>query len=268
MIVPLDQASDETRFGGKAAQLCAALRLGLPVPSGFALDHTAVGAFLDGHTGHRSEVARLFSICTHPVAARSSAVGEDSGAASFAGQHKTVLGISTEDALLEAIRVVWNSGRDEAARAYRSRLGLEPDAKMGVVVQHLVRADVAGVLFTRHPVTGADERVIEASWGLGESVVSGIVTPDNYRLLRGGKLVSQTLGEKDVMFRWSESGGTEECPVSDHLSSTFCLTPSMLAELDALASRCESLFPGAHDIEFAFEGSALYLLQRRAITRD
>ena len=137
---------------------------------------------------------------------------------------------------------------------------------MGVVIQHLVQADVAGVLFTRHPITGADERVIEASWGLGEAVVSGLVTPDNYRVLRGGQVLEKTAGDKDIMLRWKD-GRTSECEVHADLVSAHCLDDARLALLDALATRCESMFPGAHDIEFAFEGPSLYLLQRRAITR-
>ena len=88
---------------------------------------------------------------------------------------------------MAAVETVYESGLLAGAQGYRAKLGLELSSRMAVVIQALIDADVAGVLFTRHPVTGADERVIEASWGLGEAVVAGLVTPDNYRLARGGQ---------------------------------------------------------------------------------
>ncbi len=270
MIVPLEAAVDEGRFGGKAAQLCTALRAGLPVPPGFALGLEATRALVErgDQCAGFDELTRAFGAMRKPVAVRSSAVGEDSGAASFAGQHATVLGVSDETGLLAAVQRVWQSGHTDAARAYRRTLGLALDAQMGVVVQELVRADVAGVLFTRHPVSGADERVIEAAWGLGEVVVAGLVTPDNYRLARGGRVLGRTLGDKDIELGWSPAGGTEEREVPVERAGAFCLDGAKLARLDALATQCEAAFPGAHDIEFAFDGDALFLLQRRAITRD
>ena len=138
---------------------------------------------------------------------------------------------------------------------------------MGVVVQALVRAEVAGVLFTRNPMTGADERVIEASFGLGESVVSGIVTPDRFRVARGGRVLAREAGDKDVEIAWNEEGGTIERPVDPARAASLCLDDARLAALDELASRCERIEPGPHDIEWAFEGERLYLLQRRPITR-
>lgn len=138
---------------------------------------------------------------------------------------------------------------------------------MGVVVQRLVHADCAGVLFTRHPTTGADERVIEATWGLGEAVVAGIVTPDHYRVARGGRVLEKTPGEKDCAIMWSEEGGTAEVPVPAHKVSMLCLDDMRLAALDALASACEKAFGGTQDLEWAFAADRLYLLQRRAITR-
>ena len=246
MIVPLEHAQDPSRYGGKAAQLCSALRAGLPVPGGFALasDVSHCIANTGRASTHHAPMMTAFGAGKRPVAVRSSAVGEDSEGASFAGQHATVLGVSTEDELHRAIQRVWLSGQNEAAQNYRKKLGLALEPKMGIVVQHLVQADVAGVLFTRHPVTGADERVIEAAWGLGEVVVSGLVTPDNYRVARGGKVLSQTAGDKDLMLRWTDAGGTTECEVAEDRVSAFCLDPSMLAQLDALATRCEAMFPG------------------------
>jgi pyruvate,water dikinase len=170
-------------------------------------------------------------------------------------------------ALVQAVRQVHASGRDPGAQAYRARLGLERTSRMAVVVQELVDANVAGVLFTRNPVTGAAERVIEASWGLGEAVVSGLVTPDQYRLAATGRLLERSLGEKDLQIRRSASGGTEQAPVAPELIYAPCLGDAEVAALHALATACDRVFGSPdHDIEFAFRGGGVFLLQRRPIT--
>jgi pyruvate,water dikinase len=200
-------------------------------------------------------------------AVRSSAVGEDGASASFAGQHATILGVHDDRGLLDALRRVHASARGVAALAYRARLGVTGVPRIGAVVQQLVRADVAGVLFTRNPVTGADERVIEGSWGLGESVVAGLVTPDRARVTRAGAILERTAGEKDVMIVCTDDGGTREEPVAAHRIASQCLDDARIRALHALASRCEELFGADQDIEWAFAGERLYLLQSRAITR-
>jgi pyruvate,water dikinase len=136
---------------------------------------------------------------------------------------------------------------------------------MGVVVQELVDADVAGVLFTRDPVTGAAELVVEASWGLGEAVVGGLVTPDHYRLDAAGRLRDRRVGEKDLAVR-RDAGATVEVPVPAALVHAPCLGDRELAALRGLAAACDDAFgPGGHDVEFAFRGGALFLLQRRPV---
>jgi pyruvate,water dikinase len=198
-------------------------------------------------------------------------VDEDSADASFAGAHLSVLAVLGRDATLAAVEAVYESGLLAGAQGYREKLGLELSTQMAVVIQTLVDADVAGVLFTRHPVTGADERVIEASWGLGEAVVSGLITPDNYRLARGGHELERTLGDKDVAIRPRSNAGdadpTEEVPVDPDRIDAFCLGDAELMALDALATRCDQVFGSTdHDIEFAFRDGELFLLQRRPIT--
>ncbi len=122
-----------------------------------------------------------------PLAVRSSAVGEDSAGASFAGQHITVLNVPSADDVEAAVREVWWSANSDSAITYRKRLGVFARPSVGVVVQSLLQPDTAGVMFTRNPITGADERMIEASWGLGEAVVSGRVIPDSFRVARGAR---------------------------------------------------------------------------------
>jgi hypothetical protein len=123
------------------------------------------------------------------LVARSSAVGEDSEQASFAGQHLTRLNLRSEPELVDAVSAIWDSSRSPSALAYRERLGLPREPRIAVVVQELVDADSAGVLFSRNPLDGSDELVIEAARGLGESVVAGLVTPDRVRLRRDGAVV-------------------------------------------------------------------------------
>jgi pyruvate,water dikinase len=265
--VPLADAHDEARFGGKSVQLGAAVRAGLPVPNGVALAVELVDALAASQSAALLACTRAFAeVGSETVAVRSSAVGEDASLTSFAGQHLTRLNVR-ESSLSEAVVEVWRSGRSEAALAYRARLGIAGAPRVGVVVQQMIAADCAGVLFTRNPLDGSDERVIEAAWGLGEAVVGGLVEPDRYRLARGGAVREATIGHKDVQIRMLPDGDTEEAPVESHLVHARCLDDARLEQLDELATRCERIFVGAHDIEWAFVGERLYLLQRRSVTR-
>ncbi len=267
MIASLHEALPEADFGGKAAQLGQAHQKGLPVPPAWALSTAFVDRVVAGDEAAIEQLVKAFQELGGPVAVRSSGIGEDSASASFAGQHATELNVRSREGLLEAVHKVHGSARTEAALAYRKRLGLSPEPRMGIVVQRLVEADRAGVLFTRNPTTGADERVIEATWGLGEAVVAGLVTPDHYRVARGGRVLERRAGEKDLAIMWSEGGGTEEVPVEGDRIEALCLSDAELAALDALASACEAAFGGSQDLEWAFAGERLYLLQRRAITK-
>lgn len=265
-VVALADASDPGAYGGKAVQLGVALRAGLPVPDGFALSWDVVEAVVSGAADVLTPPEQTW-LEHRPHAVRSSAVGEDSEAASFAGAHLTVLGVRGLDAVAEAVRQIHASGHDAAALAYRARLRLDQTNRMAVVVQELIDADTAGILFTRNPVTGVSERVIEASWGLGEAVVAGLVTPDRYVLDQAGTLREMVPGEKDVAIRRS-GGRTSEVVVPDDLIAVPCLGATELTALHDLARACDTVFGSTdHDIEFAFRNGTVHLLQRRAITR-
>lgn len=268
-LTPLSAAGDAGRFGGKAAQLAAARAAGLPVPDGWALDWDEVEALaaqdpsaVEVDTALRAAVARC-----GPVAVRSSAVGEDSTEASFAGAHLTVLGLVGGDAILDAVRQVRTSALEPAALAYRNRLAVAGAIRMGIVVQKMVDAEVAGVLFTRNPVTGADELVIEASWGLGEAVVAGLVTPDHVRADLDGRVLERVVGEKDLAVRLAATGATVQRAVPPHLVEVPCIGADEVRALHRLVRACDQVYADtAHDIEFAFAGGRLHLLQRRPIT--
>jgi pyruvate,water dikinase len=265
---PLADALDETQFGGKAASLAKSLRAGLPVPPGFALSPPVVEAVFGADADALKHLRAGFTALAGPCAVRSSAIGEDSDQASFAGQHVTVLNVRHEDDVAGAVVKVRESAHTESALAYRRTLGLDTAPRIGVVVQRMIEPDCAGVMFTKNPLNGADERVIEASWGLGEAVVAGLVVPDNYAVDRQGRVLRRTPGQKDVALRADVEGGTAEEPIADDLVNALCLTDEMLAHLHDLAVRCESFFGAGLDIEWAFSAGTLYLLQCRAMTRN
>jgi pyruvate,water dikinase len=264
---PLIDATEPQRFGSKAVSLARALQAGLPVPPGIALAESFVAAIGEGTRAATVELAQLPLPCGAELAVRSSAVGEDSACASFAGQHTSELGVLPGEKLRDAVRAVWRSGFRDGALGYRDQLGLDRSPRMGVVIQPLINASVAGVLFTRNPVTGTDERVIEAAWGLGESVVQGRVVPDLYRLSVDGTLIQHTPGDKRTETRPLPTGGIVQHPVPDERAAAPTLNQEKLQALHKLALQCEQVWNCDHDIEWAFtQDGTLHLLQHRPIT--
>lgn len=262
--VSLARASEESRYGGKAVQLGQAVRAGLPVPRGVALSCSLVQALVQGQAQARHCVERARrQLGPGAVAVRSSAVGEDSAVASFAGQHATVL---NADDVVEAVLQVAASACEASAAAYRARLGRPAGVATGVVVQRLVASDVAGVLFTCNPITGRDEIVVEASWALGEAVVGGLVSPDMYRLEPGGEAWDVRPGNKDSAVVPRPGGGTLVVGVDPVRARAPCLQAVHLAALVGLATRVRQVWAGHSDLEWAYGPDGLALLQRRAVT--
>jgi hypothetical protein len=266
-VVPLERAHDESLFGSKAVGLGEAARSGLPLPPGVALSGAVVEAGAGGEMEAIAEVAELVRPLGSPLAVRSSAVDEEGAEASFAGQHMTLLNVPGVDAVADALREIWWSANSDSAITYRQRVGLFRQPSVGVVVQSLLDPDCAGVLFTQNPIDGADERVVEASWGLGEAVVAGLVIPDHFRIDRSGEVLERTAGLKKIAIRKLPEGGTVEEQLSPELAEQLCLDDAQLEDLHRLAGRCEEVYGPGRDIEWAFAGGQLYLLQCRAITR-
>ena len=266
-VVPLDKARDDAVFGSKAVGLGQAARSGLPLPPGVALGGSIVEAVAAGEERAIRKVEKSVRPLRGPLAVRSSAVDEDGAGASFAGQHLTLLNVPSTDGLTDAVREIWWSANSDSAITYRQRVGLFTRPSVGVVVQALLAPDVAGVMFTRNPINGADERVIEGSWGLGEVVVSGRVIPDHYRVTREGEVLERRAGHKQVAIRALPDGGTVEEAVAPPRVEAPCLDDEQLARLNELAARCEEVYGGARDIEWAFADGRLYLLQCRPVTR-
>lgn len=292
-VLPLDdRAADLATAGGKGASLARMAGAGLPVPGGFHVTTEAYRAFV---AGFREEILRAAAedparipplFAAHevpeeiagqirrayaalgddvPVAVRSSATAEDLPSMSFAGQQDTYLNIRG-DALLDAVRRCWASLWNPRAIAYRDQHGVpHDDVALAVVVQELVDADAAGVLFTANPVTGArGETVINASWGLGEAVVGGQVTPDTITV-SDGKVTEARAGDKTVM-TVRTAGGTEERPVPEELRGAPVLDDTQALELAALGARVQGLYGTPMDVEWTRRAGTFAIVQARPIT--
>jgi pyruvate,water dikinase len=266
-VVLLEDARETALFGSKAVGLGQAIRDGLPVPPGVALSGDIVEAVASGEPSAIDEVVRWVRPLGGPLAVRSSAVDEDGADASFAGQHLTLLNVPSADQLTHALNEVWWSANSDSAITYRQRIGKFTRPSVGVVVQQLLDPVAAGVMFTKNPVTGLDERVIEASWGLGEAVVAGIVIPDNFRVERAGRVVARTPGYKKIAVRGVPGGGTVEEKLPAELVEKLCLDDGHLKQLNDLAEQCERIYGPARDVEWALASGKIYLLQCRAITQ-
>ena len=203
------------------------------------------------------------------VAVRSSATAEDLPDLSFAGQQETFLNVTGADAVAAAVRNCWASLWTAQAISYRHQNGIEQGAlAMAVVVQIMVPSEVSGILFTANPATGErGEMVVNASFGLGEAVVSGQVTPDTYVVDRQTLTAKDTvIGEKSRQIVAAGAQGTHFTEVAADMREQASLSAPMLRELATTAARIEELQGAPQDIEWAFSDGKLHLLQSRPIT--
>ena len=299
-------SSDIDQAGGKAANLGELTRAGLPVPPGFVVLTEAYRAYIAEHQMHeqitalaaaasddpagydeaaaqikalfedevsdtlRTEIAEAYAALGEdvPVAVRSSATAEDLQEASFAGQQDTFLNVRGLDDLLVAVGDCWASLWTARAMAYRARQGIDPaTVSLAVVVQQMVDAESAGVMFTANPSNGRrDETVISAAWGLGESVVSGGVNTDNIVVRTSdGTIVSNEIADKAVMSVYAEQR-TQERPVPADRRKRPVLSEAEVAELAAYGTRIENHYGTPQDIEWARADGNFWILQARPIT--
>ncbi|MDD5987688.1 MAG: PEP/pyruvate-binding domain-containing protein [Eubacteriales bacterium] len=295
--------------GGKGASLCRMFRAGLKVPEGFIVRSEMFTEFMkrsglreeiladikkidfdsttdlidkaekirekiyqtdmpkDMADGLREYYAKFEG---SPVAVRSSGTAEDLDDASFAGQQETYLFVIGEDALIKYVKECWASLYNDRAIFYRREKNFdEAEVSIAVVVQKMVNAEKAGVLFTVNPVTkDPDVCMIEAAWGLGEAVVSGIVTPDNIWInKKTNEIVTEYISEKETMVvRKSAEGGTVEQDVPAELREKPVLSDEDKKALVDVANRIEDFYGKPEDVEWAFENGRLYMLQSRPIT--
>ena len=202
------------------------------------------------------------------VAIRSSATAEDLPEASFAGQQDTFLHVSGNDEVIEYIRKCWASLFEARAIFYREENDFEHSkVYIAVVVQKMANADKAGVMFTVNPSTGEEIALIEGSWGLGESVVSGDVTPDNYQVdKKNNEIINVTISDKKVMYTNDENGTSIKVDVPEDKRKERVLSDSELIQLTEMGKRVQAHYGEPMDTEWAFENGILFLLQARPIT--
>ncbi|ADJ16005.1 phosphoenolpyruvate synthase [Halalkalicoccus jeotgali] len=202
------------------------------------------------------------------VAVRSSATAEDLPDASFAGQQETFLNVTEAD-LLERVKECWASLFTQRAIYYRKQQGFDSeDVNIAVVVQRMVDAEKSGVMFTSHPSTGDPRIILEAAWGLGEAVVSGSVSPDNYVVDReSGTIEEETIATKKLQcVRDEETGETIEEEVPEGKRNERVLSDEEIAELIELGERVEDHYDTPQDVEWAIVGGEVFMLQSRPIT--
>ena len=202
------------------------------------------------------------------VAIRSSATAEDLPEASFAGQQDTFLHVSGDDEVIEFIRKCWASLFEARAIFYREENNFEHSkVYIAVVVQKMAFADKAGVMFTVNPSTGEEIALIEGSWGLGEAVVSGDVTPDNYQVdKRNNEIVNVTISDKKVMYTNDEDGTSVKIEVPEDKRKERVLSDDELIQLTEMGKTVQAHYGEPMDTEWAFEKDMLFLLQARPIT--
>ncbi len=306
LVAPLRSfgADAVARVGGKAANLGELLRAGLPVPDGFAVTTVAytIASEIAGVPGLldspdiepeklraalrsveipqniREQIIAAYRLLGSdaPVAVRSSATAEDLPGAAFAGQQDTYLNVIGPDAVLDAVRRCWASLWTDRAVAYRREREIDArEVRIAVVIQKMVDAQTAGVMFTADPVTGARDRiVVDAGAGLGEAVVSGLVTPDHYVLDRGGWMLDWTPGLGEIIVRAEAGGGVRHDSGSPSASSgvngmndgAALLTSGNLAELAAHARAIAEHFGRPQDIEWALADGRIWITQARPMT--
>jgi pyruvate,water dikinase len=220
----------------------------------------------------RAEIAAAYAALGDdvPVAVRSSAVGEDSGEATFAGQQETYLWVRGADHVVGAVRDCWASTFSAPAMSYRAKMAADRQPEMGVTVQLMVDAAVSGVMFTCNPMSGDPSVVaVNASWGLGLGVVGGEVTPDEYLVSKvTGEVVRRNVAAKHIEYRADPSGrGTVCVEVEEARQSEPALDDDALAALVDVARRVQKYFGSHQDVEWALDGDGeLFVLQSRPVT--
>jgi pyruvate,water dikinase len=269
---------DPQLVGGKAAQL-SRLTADFDVPAGFCvpaplldrLDDTAdqlPAALQDAIAAAYETLASRCGVADPPVAVRSSAIDEDSAQASFAGLHATLLHVVGVPGLLDAVARCRRSANSERAVAYRRERGLDAAApRMAVLVQQMVAADASAVAFSVDPVSGDhDQIVVNATYGLGESLVGGSVTPDCYTLRKADmQIVARQIADKPQMSA-PAAGGTQQVAVPAERRGLPALTDMQVTAIARLAQALEQRMGWPVDVECALAGSRLALLQCRPVT--
>ncbi|MCY7723999.1 phosphotransferase, partial [Bacillus pumilus] len=276
--------------GAKGLNLIKLNNHGLPVPDGFIIKTNSFSSFLSYHNLHPTEQnlankikeasfpsqmeAELLSSFqslrkTYPsVAVRSSSVAEDLEGASFAGQYETYLNIKTNEEFLQAVKECWSSYFAARVTEYKEEMDENEEEMplMAVVVQGLIHSDVSGVIFSENPVSGkTNEMMLTASYGLGEAIVSGLVTPDTFIVDKETLSIEKSLGTKELQIIPYQEGVIEQS-VTEEMAGQYCLNDDELVEITQITKQVEALYGHSVDIEFGIANGTFYLLQARPIT--
>ena len=276
--------------GGKGANLGEMVHAGIPVPEGAVLTTEAYRLYVKENKidlkAQAEEIRKAFLTGSIPeelqvtlleyyigigegerVAVRSSATAEDLEDASFAGQQETYLNVRGEQELTEAVKHCYASLWSDRAVSYRREKGYEDEnVALAVIIQKMVESETAGVVFTINPASGKkEEMLINASYGLGESVVSGVVSPDELVCDRLGKVIKCQIGAKETQVVYGEKQ-TVTVPVAEEKRSRLSLSDEQIRKLTETAAEIERYYHRPMDIEWAFADQKLYILQARAIT--
>lgn len=271
-IKKFDQISKENikEVGGKGASLGELVQAGFPVPPGFVITTKTFEIFFnqDLPIDVKEEIFRAFDeLGVEKVAVRSSAIAEDSEKTSWAGQLETYLNVKRED-LIEKIRDCWNSVMSEKALSYAVLNSInEQDLKIAVVVQKMVDSESSGVIFTVNPVTkNTDEIMIEAGFGLGEYLVQGLITPDNFLVDKKTlEIKKKEIGVQDKMLVF-RGGKNQEVVLSEEEGNKQAISDDLVIDLTKIGQEIEKHFGRPQDIEWALEEGQLCILQSRPIT--
>lgn len=263
-------ASDDKVVGGKMATLAQLSQREIPVPTGFTITNETHDQWVNGDTTVLGNIAAAYTRLGGKVAVRSSAIGEDGADTSFAGQFETILGVEGAFDVVEAVKSCWLSASNERSTLYRERNNIG-NLAMCVGVIQLVDAKAAGVAFSRHPVTGTDEILIEGTHGWGEALVSGQVTPDMFTVGNDGdhwQVVDTEVSHKEKVSAFSDRDRRivlEDMPAD--LADEPSLSPEQVLELGALVSRMEYMAGYPVDVEWVLNHQSQFMIvQQRPIT--
>ena len=264
---------DPALVGSKTATLARLYHV-LPgaIPSGVAVPvhHANLFMHITGESYAEAAQALLAALgepdpTTRQYAVRSSALDEDSASHSFAGQYETALGLVTAHDIIDAIGACVRSATSARVAAYRRVAAQAPGGSMAVLIQEMVPADRAGVAFTVNPLNGENEVVINATFGLGDLLVSGEITPDEIIVESSGRVSRRTIGSKQMM-SISTRNGIIHTPVPESLQRTSCLSDIQIRSIVMAAQKCQEGLGHPIDMEWALSGRMLFVLQARPIT--
>lgn len=261
---------DVKEVGGKGASLGEMTQAGIPVPSGFVVTSQTYRQFENSEIpiDVKEEMLKAFDeLEAERVAVRSSAIAEDSKTASWAGQLESYLNVTRGD-LIDNIRECWNSIKSERALSYASEQNLSEDQLfVAVVVQKMVNSESSGVMFTQNPIThDTSEIMIEAGFGLGEMIVQGMITPDNFVVDKQTlEMKSKDIQTQETMMVFQD-GQNMEVPVPADKKSEPSLSETQVRKLAELGIKIEDHYGMPMDIEWAMEKEKIYIVQARPIT--